>query len=149
MFQRILVPTNGSPGSRHAIQAAVRLASLSGADVLALHVIAPPVQEVSYTGFGVIGSPMPLDSVAQDVPPERDRALLEARRVAESAGVPIESRQVRAPQTAMAILELADAEVCDLIVMASDGYGSLLSLFTGSVTARVVSGCDLPVLVVH
>jgi nucleotide-binding universal stress UspA family protein len=33
--------------------------------------------------------------------------------------------------------------------MASHGYGDLLSLVTGSVTARVVSGCDLPVLVVH
>jgi len=149
MYQHILVPTNGSPASRHAMQAALGLASLSGGDVIAVHVIAPPVQEVSYTGLGIIGSPVPLDSVAEDVPPERDPALTEAKRLAEASGVPLHPRQIRSPQTAVAILDLAESENCDLIVMASDGYGNLLSLITGSVTARVVSGCDLPVLVVH
>ena len=149
MFQRILVPTNGSRGSRNAMQTALALANLAGAEVVVVHVVAPPVHEVVYTGLGVIGSPVPLDSPNDDVPAERDRPLNEARRAAEKAGVVIEPRQLRAPQTAIAILDLADREACDLIVMASDGYGSLLSLITGSITARVVSGCDLPVLVVH
>ena len=38
---------------------------------------------------------------------------------------------------------------CDLIVMSSHGYGSVLSLLTGSRTAKVVSECAVPVLVVH
>lgn len=149
MFRRILVPTDGSAGARHAVLAASRLANLSGAKVIALHVISPPVPAMSYMGLGVIGAPVPLDTAAEPVPPERDRALVEARRLAQGAGVALESRQVLAPQTAAAILDLAEAEGCDLIVMASHGYGDLLSLITGSVTARVVSGCDLPVLVVH
>jgi nucleotide-binding universal stress UspA family protein len=149
MFQRILVPTDGSRGSLHAMQAAIGLASLSGADVIAVHVIAPPVPEVSYMGLGVIGAPVLLDTAAEPVPPEHDRALAEARGVADDAGVTIDSRQVYAPQAAGAILDLAEKEDCDLIVMASNGYGELISLITGSITARVVSGCDLPVLVVH
>lgn len=149
MFQRILVPTNGSPGSRSAMYAATELASLSGAQIVVVHVIGPPVQQVAYAGLGVIGSPVPLDSPSDDVPPERDRPLNEARRVAADAGITIEPRQVRSPQTAIAILDLAEREACDLIVMASDGYGNLLSLLTGSITASVVSGGDLPVLVVH
>jgi nucleotide-binding universal stress UspA family protein len=149
MFRRILVPTDGSAGARHAVLAASRLANLSGAELIALHVIAPPVPAMSYMGLGVIGAPVPLDTAAEPEAPECDRALVEARRLAQGAGVALESRQVLAPQTAAAILDLAEAEGCDLIVMASHGYGDLLSLVTGSVTARVVSGCDLPVLVVH
>ncbi len=149
MFRRILVPTDGSVGARNAMQAASRLATLSGANLIALHVVTPPVPVVSYMGLGVIGAPVPLDTVQEPVPPERDPALVEARRVAGAAGVALDPRQVVAAQPAAAILELAEAEGCDLIVMASDGYGDLMSLITGSTTARVVSGAGRPVLVVH
>lgn len=149
MYNKILVPTDGSPGAEHALQAAVGLARLSGAGILALHVVTPPVAEVAYMGLGVIGAPIAADTVAESVAPERDPALLDARRLAEDAGVTLDSRQVIAPQTANAILDIAQSEHCDLIVMASSGYGNLLSLIMGSTTARVVSGCDLPVLVVH
>lgn len=149
MFRRILVPTDGSRGARHAMQAAAGLARLSGADVIAMHVVAPSVAEVSYMGLGVIGAAVPVGNPAEPAPPERDRALEEARHVAEGEGIAIESRQVYAPQAAGAILDFAENEGCDLIVMSSGGYGDVLSIITGSVTARVVSGCDLPVLVVH
>ncbi len=149
MFRRILVPTDGSPAAGHAVSAAARLARLADAQVIALHVVGPVVPAMSWTGLGVIGAPVPLDVAADPEPPERDRALADARRIAGEAGVAIDSRQVRAPMAAAAILGLAEAEGCDLIVMASNGYGDLLSLITGSITARVVSGCDLPVLVVH
>lgn len=149
MYRRILVPTDGSRGARHAMQAAAELARLSGANVIAMHVVEPPVAEVSYMGLGVIGAPVSVGGGAEPAPLESDRALLEARHVAETAGVAFEPRQVYAPRTAGAIVELAESEGCDLIVMASGGYGDLLSIVTGSVTARVVSGCDLPVLVVH
>ena len=149
MFRRILVPTDASDGARNAMQAASRLATLSGADLIALHVLAPPVPVVSYMGLGVIGAPVPLDAVEELIPPERDPALADARRVAGAAGVALDPRQVVAAQPAAAILELAEAEGCDLIVMASNGYGDLMSLITGSTTARVVSGSGRPVLVVH
>lgn len=149
MFQRILVPTDGSRGARHAMEVAAGLAHLCGANVISLHVIAPPAAETSYLGLGVIGAPVSVGGLEEPVPAERDPALVEAKLVAEGAGVAIEPRQVYAPQAASAILDLAESEKCDLIVMASNGYGDLLSLITGSITARVVSGCDLPVLVVH
>ncbi|HQW38166.1 MAG TPA: universal stress protein, partial [Usitatibacteraceae bacterium] len=117
--------------------------------LIALHVLAPPVPVVSYMGLGVIGAPVPLDAVEELIPPERDPALADARRVAGAAGVALDPRQVVAAQPAAAILELAEAEGCDLIVMASNGYGDLMSLITGSTTARVVSGSGRPVLVVH
>ena len=50
---------------------------------------------------------------------------------------------------ARAIAETAEHMNCDLIVMSSHGYGSILSVLTGSTTAKVVSECAVPVLVVH
>lgn len=43
MYQKILVPTDGSRSAWRAMQAAAGLARLSGADVIVMHVIAPPV----------------------------------------------------------------------------------------------------------
>lgn len=149
MFRKILVPTDGSRSAGHAVEAAARLALLSGADLIALHVVTPPVPAMAYMGLGAIGVPVPLDAPTEPVPLERDAALAEARRVAGNAGVALRPKQVSTPQTAMAIVDLAEKEGCDLIVMASNGYGDLLSLVTGSITARVVASCDLPVLVVH
>ena len=63
--------------------------------------------------------------------------------------MPFSRHQIVAPQTAHAIVEMAEATQCDLIVMATEGYGNLLSLLTGCTSARVVAGCDLPVLLVH
>ncbi len=149
MFRRILVPADGTRGSEHAVRAASDLAGSIGAEVIAVHVVPPAVPDVAFMGLGVVGAPVPLDPAADPVPPEEDRALLQAASIAREAGVDVAAIQVRSPQPASAILDVAEEQGCDLIVMATDGYGSLLSALTGSLAAQVVRGGGLPVLVVH
>ena len=50
---------------------------------------------------------------------------------------------------AATIVETANAERCDLIVMGSHGHGAIGQLFLGSVTARVAATCAVPLLVVR
>ena len=45
------------------------------------------------------------------------------------------------------IVQFAEDNQCDQIVMGPDGLGNLSSLFSGSVTARVVQETDIPVLI--
>ncbi len=150
MFQRILVPTNGSRGSRAALRAAIQLARMSGGRLFALHVVPPVRPEVANIGLDNVLAAVPLlAAVEEPVAREHDAALGEVESAAREAGIAIEAEQLVDPQPHNAIVETAERRECDLIVMASQGYGDILSIVTGSTTAKVVSGCDVPVLVVH
>lgn len=149
-YKRILVPTDGSDGARHAAEAAAELARISGGRVIALHVLPPDTTDAEYLGMtGMVGV-APLEPVLVDsVPRGEDAALTTVENVARGMGVPVESEQVVDAKPARAIAETAEHRHCDLIVMSSHGYGSVLSILTGSTTAKVVSECAVPVLVVH
>ena len=47
-----------------------------------------------------------------------------------------------------AILDYAKTHAIDLVVIGSRGYGDIKSLFLGSVSHKVVEGCEFPCLVV-
>jgi nucleotide-binding universal stress UspA family protein len=47
------------------------------------------------------------------------------------------------------IIELAEAEHCDLIVMGSRGLGGLKEMFLGSVSDKVADHASCPVLIVR
>ena len=149
-YKRILVPTDGSDGARHAAVAAAELARISGGRVIALQVLEPETADAEALGYtGMIGVP-PLEAVLVDpMPRGEDHALGAVEAVARRHGVPVDSEQVVDAKPARAIAEMAGHMHCDLIVMSSHGYGGALSLFTGSTTAKVVSECAVPVLVVQ
>jgi nucleotide-binding universal stress UspA family protein len=69
--------------------------------------------------------------------------------VARRHGVPIDSEMVVDAKPARAIARMAEDRHCDLIVMAGGGYDTALALLTGGTTAKLVSECAVPVLVVH
>jgi nucleotide-binding universal stress UspA family protein len=124
MFTNILLPTDGSPLSGMAVDAGIALARLTGAHVIALAVVEAG-QDRSAAG----------------------RVLQAIAARTEAAGLTCSAMLREAEQPHEAIVALAEAEGCDLIVMASRGRGSLSALVLGSVTARVLSGTAVPVLV--
>jgi nucleotide-binding universal stress UspA family protein len=69
-------------------------------------------------------------------------------RAATAAGV-VFSRVLREGHPDDIILQAADSEGCDLIVMGSHGRRGVSSLFVGSQTQRVLARTDRPVLVVR
>lgn len=149
MFKRILVPTDGSEGAANAARTAAQLARLTGGRLIALHVVAPAIPDVAYTGLGMIGAAMPLDAAAEATPPERDPALAAVREAAAAAGVPFEDSQVTDTRPAEAIAQMAGECGCDLIVMSSQRAGGMLAALAGNTPQRVFKGCDVPVLLVH
>lgn len=149
-YMRILVPTDGSDGARHAAEAATELAHISGGRVIALHVLPPDTTDAEYLGMTGMVVTAPIDSaLVEPVPRGEDAALATVENVARHRGVPVDSESVVDATPARAIAETAEHMHCDLIVMSSHGYGSMLSILTGSSTAQVVSDCAVPVLVVH
>ncbi|MEN9417552.1 MAG: hypothetical protein RI988_1172 [Pseudomonadota bacterium] len=144
MYQRILVPTDGSDLSRKAVQTAISLARLCGADLRAISVKEP----FPYSALSEM-QPVPPQEFydAQDrLATSRVEAVLEA---AKAAGLACKGYTVEALHPWEAILDHARSEAADLIVMASHGRRGLNALLLGSETQKVLTHSALPVLVVR
>ncbi len=143
MYQRILVPTDGSDITAKAVSTAISLAKLSGASLVTL----------------CAKEPFPYSAISemQPVPPQefydaqeriasgRVKAVMDA---AAAAGVACEGATVEALHPWEAILDGAKQKGCDLVVMASHGRRGMAALLIGSETSRVLTHSHLPVLVV-
>jgi nucleotide-binding universal stress UspA family protein len=143
MYQRILVPTDGSDITAKAVATAVALAKQSGASLATLCVKEPfPYSAISEM------QPVPPQEFydAQErIAADRVKAVMAA---AAAAGVACEGATVEALHPWEAILDQARAKGCDLIVMASHGRRGMAALLIGSETSRVLTHSSLPVLVV-
>ena len=143
MYQRILVPTDGSEITAKAVAAAVSLAKLSGASLVTLCVKEP----FPYSAISEMQPVTPQEFfVAQErIAVGRVKAVLDA---AAAAGVACEGASVEALHPWEAILDTARQKGCDLVVMASHGRRGMAALLIGSETSRVLTHSTLPVLVV-
>jgi nucleotide-binding universal stress UspA family protein len=143
MYRHILVPTDGSEITAHAIDTAVSLARALGASLTALSVKEP-------FPYSAIGEMQPLPP--QDFMDAQERiAQFRVKAVgdtARAAGLTCKSLTVEAMHPWEAIVDAAQLEGCDLIVMASHGRRGVSALLLGSETQKVLTHCKVPVLVV-
>ncbi len=137
--QRVLVATDTSPASHAAEQAGIELAVQNGASLIFVSVIDP--SRLMLPG-GIFHTRV--DQVRAGRETEVARIVDEARRQGVSAqfliweGDPGDS-----------IIEAADAEHADVIVVGSHARGAVGRLLLGSVSAHVVDHGRRPVVVVR
>jgi nucleotide-binding universal stress UspA family protein len=144
MYHRILVPTDGSDLSRKAVQTALSLARLCGAELRAISVKEP----FPYSALSEMQPVPPQEfyDAQERLATSRVEAVLDA---AKAAGLPCKGYTVEALHPWEAILDHARTEAADLIVMASHGRRGLNALLLGSETQKVLTHSALPVLVVR
>jgi nucleotide-binding universal stress UspA family protein len=142
MTQRILIATDGTELSRRAVAAGVGLAQQLGAAVVGCAALP------SYPYHGV-GEAAPAEVIfGAQAAAAANNHLDEAEKTAADAGVKF-TRVLREGHPDDIILQTADAEGCDLIVMASHGRRGVASLLLGSETQKVLARSRIPVLVVR
>ena len=144
MYKRILFPTDGSEITQKALDTAISLAKLSGAEIYALSVKEP----FQYSAISEMQPVPPQEfyDAQERIAAGRVQAAAEAARV---AGLKCHAHTVEAIHPWEAILDHAKAQGCDLIVMASHGRRGVSALLLGSETSRVLTHTTLPVLVVR
>ncbi len=136
---KILLPVDGSAYSTRAARYLVRHWPADAAVTL-LNVDAPLRESIA--------GRLDADSVARFHLGNGTAALKPARRVLARAGHLFDERLlVGDPGTE--IMHVARRGRYDMIVMGSHGRGVLKSLFLGSVVVKVLSGSNVPVLVVR
>lgn len=145
MYKHILIPTDGSAQSAHAVAQGVDLAKAMGARVTGLFV-APAPTPLVFDGMLPVGYMQP-DEHAAMTARAAARYLEVIDKAAKQAGVGCECVTVTGEYPADAILDIAAKRKCDLIVMASHGRRGLAGVLLGSETQKVLTHAKTPVLV--
>lgn len=143
MFNRILLPTDGSKAVRPAVEAALNLAKTYNAALHVLFVVDQPVS-VSGTGEGFSG----LDNLLDALEEEGRHALDAIKDQAEDSDVEV-TAAVQRGNPHDDILTYATEHSIDLIVMGTHGRTGVKRALLGSVTEDVVRHAEVPVLTVH
>lgn len=143
MYARILIATDGSELADKAVQNGFELARRLGCEVIVLRVMAPPAPLVME---GVVIT-YPVEEVRKLALEQVGRQLASVEDQAKAAGLKIAVRTVENEQAWSAIIETAEAEKVDLIVMASHGRRGVSALVLGSETHKVLTHTKIPVLV--
>ena len=147
MYEKILVPTDGSTVAENAVEHALDIAERYGAEVHALYVV--DVDSMSLA----LGAEQ-LDRIEQgqfgemeEVKSKADEATgYVADRAAERGLDVVEHVSSGRPHEKVADYA-ADSDV-DLVVMGSHGRSGVTRALLGSVTERTLRATDAPVLVV-
>jgi len=135
MYDRILVPTDGSKTAGAAMSAAVEFASRDDAEIHVLHVINTRYYDTS------------IESAVEPLREEGERYVDSLAELAAGAGVTV-TTAVELGRPARAILAFVDDHDVDLVVMGTSGRGDLERRLLGSTTEHVVTHADVPVHVV-
>lgn len=150
MFDRILIPVDGSKNSEKAAKAGIELAKLSRGKALIVYV-ADIGKYMSSAGlippFGGI-SPEAVDSIVASIREAGEKAVLQVNKLAEASGIASEILIVEG-DPASEILRIAEDNKADTIVMGSIGKTGLEKFLMGSVAEKVVRNSRLPVLIVR
>ena len=137
-YRKILAAVDGSETSMHALKEAFKLAQNEGNWITAVSVIPPYQGDLDLVAVGNI-----LASMRKPC----DEALSKADKMAKEAKVLLKT-VCEEGEAHERIVDLADAENCDLIVMGRRGLRRIERVFVGSVTARVIGYSHIDVLVV-
>ncbi|MFC7018951.1 MULTISPECIES: universal stress protein [Haloarcula] len=139
MYDRILLPTDGSEEMEYVIEHAVSLATTHGATVQGLYV----VDTGRFASLPVGNS---WEGVTQMLREEGELALDELEAY-DAGSVGVEGHMVEGDPTTE-ILRYADEADCDVIVMGTHGRGGIDRLLLGSVAERVIRQSHVPVVTV-
>ena len=146
MYQRILVPIDGSPTSNLGLVEAMKFAKLTGARLRLIHV----VDELSFA----MGSEAYVSYAGEIIAVLREageKVLAEAKTKVEAAGLGVDVvlRENVTGRVCELIIEEVKLWPAELIVLGTHGRRGLERLFMGSDAEEVIRMAPVPVLLVR
>lgn len=144
-IQKILCPVDFSEPSHATLRSAVDLANHFSAEIILFHAISQidPTPTPSYTLTNTLMDQIP--QIMHQMTQNAHRALKELAD--NTLGGQVSARQlVEIGDPATSIVNVADEEAVDLIIIATHGRSGIKGLFFGSVAEKVVRTAKCPVL---
>jgi nucleotide-binding universal stress UspA family protein len=142
-MKKILLAYDGSSSADRAAAIAGKMADCTGAELIIVTILEEKpdgdLQAFSRAEGATLGDV---------VEPLVEARLAHARQIAEKAGASTVATEVKLGDPAEAILDCARALAADTVVVGKRGRGRLKGLLIGSVSQKLVSLCECPVVVV-
>jgi nucleotide-binding universal stress UspA family protein len=146
MYDRILVPVDGSATANRGLEEALKVAAKLGSSVRVIHV----VDDMSLaTAAGTLAANV--DELLMALASGGEQILADAKRTAQSRGLSVETvmRNCTAGRVSDLIVEEASTWPCDLIVIGTHGRRGVGRLLLGSDAEQVLRRASAPVLLVR
>lgn len=144
MYQRILVPVDGSATSGRAVAEAIKFAQQHKARVEVVHVLEEIryFDEENYLNYA---------ELANLVKRSGEKILADAQMKLKQAGVPVETKLLEANGERVAHVIAAEAKntQVDLIIVGTHGRSGFSRMLLGSVAEGVVRTADIPILLIR
>jgi len=147
MNKNILCAIDGSQHSLRAATQACEMARQSGGSLTFIAVTKP--FKVTGDAKKYLERESLLGEHTYIVAPMTEQVLDEAKRQAKQAGIQSVKAEVREGQAARKIVEYAELNKCDVIVIGSRGRGDMESMLLGSVAHKVSSLAPCSVVLVR
>ncbi|SDY46639.1 universal stress protein [Halobellus clavatus] len=141
MYERILIPTDGSECADSAVDHAIDIATQYDAELHVLSVV--DTRDMSHSAPAI--SPQQVEQTLR----ERAESVVEsvAERAADAGVEAVTAVEPGVPDDV--VVEYAADHDCDLVVMGTHGRTGLQRYLLGSVTERTVRRSSVPVLTVR
>lgn len=144
MFNKILIPVDGSEGSWRALENAVAIGEKFGAELVVATVIQP------YNNAALLSVPLDAKTITDgnsELEKVGDKVLqMAAERLIDYKGKVNYCLEIGHPSER--IIALAKKEKVETIVIGSRGLSGIAEFFLGSVSSKVSQYADVPVLIV-
>lgn len=140
MYRRILLPTDGSVNAEKAVAHGVELAGAIGAEVIALYVI-------DTSSFVSLPETFIWENMRDLLVEEGKKALKLVEKSAKKRKVKVRTA-IKEGSPSKEIVNTADEEKADLIIMGTAGRTGLDKFFLGSISEKVLRSAQCPVMVI-
>jgi len=147
MFKKILLPIDGSENSKKATNYVLELAKKFDSKVYVLNsyempaiAMAPPAGAVSHYRLNA--------EIEQNLKEYSQKILGECAKIFKDNNIDVEIIMTKG-EAGPKIVEKAEENDCDLIVIGNRGLGSVRSILLGSVSNYVVHHIKSPILLIH
>ena len=156
MYKNILLPTDGSPLAKKAIESGIAFAKSINAKVVGLYVSPKlffhDILEIHEDEelWGAREAEKAKEALASSDDMNRymaEKYLSSIEKRAKEAGLVCETVHISGETPADGIIKAAEGKGCDLIFMASHGRTGITEALLGSVTRKVLGRSKVPVLV--
>jgi len=148
MYQRILVPIDGSPTAERGLAEAIKLGRLTGAQLRLIHV----VDELSFALSASQGMTVTMSGDMLDILREAGTEILaQGAASVRAAGLQVDTvlKDSFAGRVSDLVINEAGAWPADLIVLGTHGRRGVGRLFLGSDAETIVRSAPVPVLLLR
>src|SRR5947209_10397311 len=149
-FSRVLIALDGSEPSMKGIEKGITIARKSNSsEIIALHVIHSQIKYLYSSTVATLVTSGTIDTLVDTAKQEAQKWITKVKEKADQNGVKLKTEFIVDPASVVgAIVDYAERQNIDPIVIGSRGLSGFKKLLLGSTATGVVNYAHCPVLVV-